>query len=188
VVRERLYRSRDDRVLFGVAGGMADWLDLDPAIVRLVWAVLVLFGGAGLILYIIAAIVIPEEPFDYVPAAAAMGGAAASAMPGAAPAADAAAGTAAGGRSGAVPPVSPWVAGMDARTARRAARAARRAERGNTGGIIFGLILVLVGVWFLARDFLPFLDDKLVGPGILIVIGALLVVAALRRPSPPPAA
>src|SRR5215212_6557180 len=46
VVRERLYRSRSDRMIFGVAGGMADWFDLDPSLVRLVWA----------------AIVIPEEP------------------------------------------------------------------------------------------------------------------------------
>ena len=61
-MRERLYRSRTDRVLFGVAGGMADWLDVDPSVVRLVWAILVLFGGAGLLLYIIAALVIPEEP------------------------------------------------------------------------------------------------------------------------------
>src|SRR5690349_22554134 len=62
VVRERLYRSRSDRMLFGVAGGMADWLDLDPSLVRIVWAILVLAGGVGLLLYIVAAIVIPEEP------------------------------------------------------------------------------------------------------------------------------
>src|SRR5689334_12195430 len=62
-VRDRLYRSRDDRMLFGVAGGMAEWMDLDPAIVRLVWALLILAGGVGLLLYIIAAIVIPEAPY-----------------------------------------------------------------------------------------------------------------------------
>ena len=35
-MRERLYRSRTDRMIFGVAGGMADWFDLDPSLVRLV--------------------------------------------------------------------------------------------------------------------------------------------------------
>ena len=49
-------------MLFGVAGGMARYLDIDPSIVRIVWALLVLAGGAGFLLYIVAAIVIPEEP------------------------------------------------------------------------------------------------------------------------------
>lgn len=65
-MRERLYRSRSDRMLFGVAGGMARYLDLDPAIVRIVWALLILAGGVGLILYIVAAIVVPEEPEGFV--------------------------------------------------------------------------------------------------------------------------
>src|SRR5580765_5013712 len=64
-VRDRLYRSRTDRMLFGVAGGMADWFDLDPSLVRIVWALLILAGGVGLPLYIIAAIVIPEEPVGF---------------------------------------------------------------------------------------------------------------------------
>ena len=64
-MREPLYRSRTDRMLAGVAGGMADWLNLDPSVVRLVWALLVLAGGIGLLLYIVAAIVIPEAPIGY---------------------------------------------------------------------------------------------------------------------------
>jgi phage shock protein C len=180
VVRERLYRSRDDRVLFGVAGGMAEWLDIDPAVVRLVWALLVVFGGAGLILYIIAAIVIPEEPYEV------------AGMPGVAPAGTVppAAGTSPDATGGPGAPAQPtyWTNPADARAARRAARAARRAERSNTGGIVFGVILVLVGLWFLARDLFPTLDDRYVGPGILILIGAVLVVAALRRPNQPPSA
>jgi phage shock protein C len=69
-VHNRLYRSRSDRMLFGVAGGMAEWLDLDPSLVRLVWALLIVAGGVGLLLYIIAAIVIPEEPVGATGAAA----------------------------------------------------------------------------------------------------------------------
>ena len=68
-MRERLYRSRSDRMLFGVAGGMAEWLDLDPSVVRLVWALLILAGGIGLLLYIVAAIVVPEEPYGLAAAA-----------------------------------------------------------------------------------------------------------------------
>jgi len=62
---DRLYRSRSDRMLFGVAGGMARYFRIDPAIVRLVWVLLFLAVGAGFLLYIVAAIVIPEEPAGY---------------------------------------------------------------------------------------------------------------------------
>ncbi len=58
---DRLYRSRGDRMLLGVAGGLARYLNVDPSIVRLVWVLLVFAGGAGILLYIVAAIVIPEE-------------------------------------------------------------------------------------------------------------------------------
>ena len=62
-MNDRLYRSRDDRVLAGVAGGLAERLDLDPSLVRVVWAILiVLSGGLFLLLYVIMAIVVPEAP------------------------------------------------------------------------------------------------------------------------------
>jgi phage shock protein C len=54
-------------MLFGVAGGMARWLGLDPSIVRIVWALLILAAGVGLLLYIVAAFVIPEEPEGWAP-------------------------------------------------------------------------------------------------------------------------
>jgi phage shock protein PspC (stress-responsive transcriptional regulator) len=159
-------------VLFGVAGGMADWLDVDPSVVRLVWAILVLFGGAGLLLYIIAALVIPEEPYDLAAPAAAPG------MGTAGPPADASA----PGAPAVAPDQGGWA---DARAARRAARAARRAERGNSAGIVFGVILILIGGWFLLRNVVPGLDDRWLWPGILVLVGLLLVAAAIRRQSPP---
>ncbi len=62
-MNDRLYRSRDDRVLAGVAGGLAERLDLDPSLVRIIWAILVvLSGGLFLLLYVIMAIVVPEAP------------------------------------------------------------------------------------------------------------------------------
>ncbi|HYC07439.1 MAG TPA: PspC domain-containing protein [Candidatus Binatia bacterium] len=181
-MHERLYRSRTDRVLFGVAGGIADWMDIDPSVVRLVWAILVVFGGAGLVLYIIAAIVIPEEPYEAVagpigaPAATVAGDAAGSAATtaGGAPAGAAAAPAAAG-----------WTSYADASAARRAARAARRAERGHSGGIVFGVILILVGAWFLLRAYVPELDDRWLWPSLVVVVGVLLVAAAIRRPPAP---
>lgn len=58
----RLYRSRSDRVLGGVAGGLAAYLQVDPVLTRLAFAALVLAAGSGVLAYIIALLVIPEEP------------------------------------------------------------------------------------------------------------------------------
>jgi phage shock protein PspC (stress-responsive transcriptional regulator) len=49
-------------MLFGVAGGLARYLNIDSSIVRLVWVLLFLAAGTGILLYIIAAVVVPEEP------------------------------------------------------------------------------------------------------------------------------
>lgn len=163
-MRDRLYRSRDERVLFGVAGGVAEWLDVDPALVRIVFALLVLTAGIGFLLYIIMAIVIPEEP-TYVTAPPMPGDA--GAMPAAEP-----------GGPTATPAATGWV---DDREARRAARRARRAADSGRGVVIFGAILIVVGAWFLARRYVPALDGDLLGPILLIVIGALLLAGAMTR-------
>ena len=56
-----LLRSRDDRVVAGVAGGLGRWLDLDPVILRVTFAVLTLFGGLGVVGYLIGYLLIPDE-------------------------------------------------------------------------------------------------------------------------------
>jgi phage shock protein C len=58
----RLYRSRQERMLGGVAGGLAQYFNVDPALVRLAFVILTLSGGAGILAYIIMAIVVPERP------------------------------------------------------------------------------------------------------------------------------
>jgi phage shock protein PspC (stress-responsive transcriptional regulator) len=59
--RQRLYRSEHDRVLAGVAGGLGEYFQVDSNLVRLVFVVLAVSGGAGLLLYIIAWVLIPSE-------------------------------------------------------------------------------------------------------------------------------
>lgn len=58
---KKLKKSRDNRQLCGVCGGFAEYLNLDVTVVRLLWALVTIFGGAGLLAYIVAAIVMPEE-------------------------------------------------------------------------------------------------------------------------------
>lgn len=63
-MNDRLYRSRTDRMLAGVAGGLAEMWGVDPSLVRIAWALLVvLTGGLALLVYVVMAIVVPEgEP------------------------------------------------------------------------------------------------------------------------------
>lgn len=167
---DRLYRSRDDRMLAGVAGGLAESWDADPSLVRVIWALLVLFtGGVALIVYIVMAIVIPEEPDLPLP----VDGQAAAAAEGA-PAAG-----------------QGWASATDSRAARRAAREARAAARRAAGGdrssypvgAILGGFLIILGGFFLAREFLPKIDFDWFWPLVLVGLGVLLVVSAVRRPT-----
>ena len=61
-MEKKLYRSREDRKICGVCGGIAKYANMDVNIVRLVAILLVLFAGGGLLAYIIAAIILPEQP------------------------------------------------------------------------------------------------------------------------------
>jgi phage shock protein C len=58
---KRLYRLRDGRVVAGVCAGLAAYFGVDPTLVRLAFALLTAFGGAGVLLYLCAWVVIPEE-------------------------------------------------------------------------------------------------------------------------------
>ena len=174
---DRLYRSRDDRMLAGVAAGVAESVDADPSLIRIAWALLTIFtGGIALVVYIVMAIVVPEAPAGHTTASRFGGGP----VPGDAPM-----------------PVPPMPAPMPAaapapsywtsdRETRRAARRARRASGGaGRGGLIFGVVLILIGAFFLVRQFVPWFDWNLWWPIGLIALGGLLLVIAIApgRPS-----
>lgn len=64
VEQKKLYRSRSKRMICGVCGGVGEYLNIDPTVIRLLWVVLSFVGFSGVIAYIIAAIIIPEEPYN----------------------------------------------------------------------------------------------------------------------------
>jgi phage shock protein C len=153
----RLYRSRRDRMLAGVAGGLAEMWGADPTLVRLIWALLVIFtGGIALVVYIVMAIIVPEEEEVY---------------PGGVPA-----------RTTGADPDAP---------------AAYRTGGGMSPGLLVGGFLVVLGGFFLVREFLPQIDFDWLWPLILVAIGVVLIVTAMGRgpratappsaPPPPPA-
>lgn len=238
-MNDRLFRSRSDRMLAGVAGGVADRFDLDPSLVRVGWTILILLsGGIFLVIYIVMAIVVPEEPRGVGgagwssagsagwsagwPAATgpvpdpAPSGAGGVPLSGSAPVADASAQAEPGASTATTPgPDAPGFAAPgfapqgfaepaaggwppagtnwqgDSRTSRRAARDARRAarhaqwgssaDRPGSGGIVAGLILVALGLYFLVRTFVPELDIDRFWPVGLVGLGAILVILSIRR-------
>jgi phage shock protein C len=139
-VNRTLTRSRNS-IIGGVAAGVAEWINADPALIRIAWALLVpITGGAALLAYIVAWVVLPESP--------------------ASSAGDAAAGVGAD-------PVSP-------------ASPRRPIDQGRTQ-LLLGGGLVLVGLWFLVREYLPDIDWGFVWPLVLVAAGIAILVSAARR-------
>jgi phage shock protein C len=144
-VNRRLYRSRTDTVIGGVAAGLADYLNADPALIRIAWAILVVVtGGAALIVYIVCWIVVPEEP-----------------------------------ENAAAEPVTDPVTGEV--TVPAATHPAASGSSSGTAGVVVGIGLVVIGVWFLLREYLPDINWGLLWPLVLVGIGALILVTSMRR-------
>jgi phage shock protein C len=192
----RLYRSRTDRVLTGIAGGMADYLEVDPTIVRILWVLATIFtGGLVLLLDIVLAFVIPVNPFQGRPASAAAWGVGAAGAPGQAgwtqPGATP-------GTSGAAPSSTAYATGYAAGgapawnpgwNAEYEQSRAARTERPGRAGLIIGSVLIVFGVIALADVVIPgWISGALVIPGLFVALGVGLLVASLRGSSEPAAA
>jgi phage shock protein C len=148
---KRLYRSRTDTVVGGVASGLAAYLDADPALVRVGWAILIVVtGGAALLAYIVSWVVVPEEPETPV-----------------APAGE--------------PQTDPVTGEVIAPVAATPATPATSRVSGGSAGVVIGIGLVLVGFWFLLREYLPEINWGLLWPLALVGVGALILFTSMRR-------
>ena len=58
---KKLYRSMADKKLCGVCGGLGEYFDIDPTVIRLLWVIFTFMGGAGFFAYIICAIIVPQQ-------------------------------------------------------------------------------------------------------------------------------
>lgn len=151
---ERLYRSRDDRMLAGVAGGLADRLGIDPSVVRIGWAILVLpTGFLAVLAYVVMAIIVPDQ--DDVERDTSMQA------------------------RGWPPPV----AVQPPTGAHNAGRAARRDRRQGSAAFLVGGSLIVLGTWFLLREYVPELDLSRFWPVAVVGFGIVLVILALGQRS-----
>lgn len=60
-MEKRLTRSKTDRKIFGVCGGIGEYFDIDPTVIRVLWVVLSFMFGFGILAYLVCALIIPEE-------------------------------------------------------------------------------------------------------------------------------
>ncbi|MEA3423676.1 MAG: PspC domain-containing protein [Bacillota bacterium] len=65
-MEKKLYRSRENKVVSGVCGGIAEYFDIDATLIRLLWAITILFAGTGILAYVLCILIIPEAPMDKV--------------------------------------------------------------------------------------------------------------------------
>ena len=64
-MNKKLYRSRKDKMIGGVAGGLGEYFEIDPTLVRIIFVVSLFLGGTGILAYVILWIVVPEEPWTF---------------------------------------------------------------------------------------------------------------------------
>jgi phage shock protein C len=152
---QRLYRSKTDRMIGGVCGGLGGYFNIDPTLVRLIFVVLTIMGGGGVLIYFILWIVIPEEgrvagtPQEIMRDNAQEMGTRAREL----------------GQ------------GFEQGFKSRNAAASRQ------GALIFGLVLVVLGGLFLLQNLNIFrINFNLFWPLVLIVIGVAMLLPQFRKP------
>jgi phage shock protein PspC (stress-responsive transcriptional regulator) len=191
-VGDRLYRSQHDRVIAGVAGGIAAWVRVDPSLVRVAWVLAAIFsGGIFVLIYIVMMIVVPLAPDGWTPPPtmrATPGGDAVPGwgqpgtgpgpepggpgpgLPGPGASGPGASGAPAGSAGTPSWPAGPPPATWDGTATARGAR------------LVAGTVLVLLGLWLLLGQYVD-IDWNLVWPLVVMGAGVLLIAAAQRRRS-----
>ena len=61
-MKKRLYKSNDNKMIDGVCGGIAEYFNIDPTVVRVAFALFACMGGSGILAYLVAAVIMPPKP------------------------------------------------------------------------------------------------------------------------------
>lgn len=162
----RLYRTVQGRVIGGVAGGLADFFGMDPTIVRLIFVLLVIFGGSGVLLYIILWIILPEKNIYNTYTTFSSSGPAPT-----------------GEKSGIGEAYEGFEQGSPHSTGNETFQIVTEAQQKKKmeGSLIGGAILIVLGSIFLIERFIPRIDFGDLWPLLLISLGLILIFANLPR-------
>jgi len=152
---KRLYRSAKSKVFGGVAGGIADYFDIDPIIIRLLFVIIAFAGGGGAIVYLILWIALPLEPLTPFTMNMGPGEPQDTGNPDAQPAAD----YSTGSPSPFTLPVKPE----------------------NRNSLIGGIVLISLGIIFLANKYIPNINLSDLWPLLLVVLGGVLIATSLAE-------
>jgi phage shock protein C len=156
---KRLYRSITDRKLAGVAGGLAEYFMIDPLLTRLIFVVLTLAGGGGVLIYIVLWIVTPEQ--HYTPHNINMGN---QTPP-----------------RGDHPENEPQKEPGYSESTPFATPVSKTPLNPNKGSLIGGLVLITLGALFLADQLIPQIQFEDLWPIILIVVGVGLLIKTITK-------
>lgn len=149
---KRFYRSVTNRRIAGVAGGLAEYFDVDPLLVRLIFIILLIAGGGGALLYFILWIVTPDNPYELNKSQKS------STME---------------NQSSNYGEPKPHYENQPQQN--------RPAEPKTRGNLIGGLVLITLGFLFLVDEFIPHINFGDLWPVILIVIGIGLLLNSVGR-------
>jgi phage shock protein C len=152
--RKRLFRSTTDKKIGGVCGGLAEYFDIDPLLVRLLFIILVIVAGGGFLLYLILWIITPVKPASMDPSQ---------------------------NRPNMENPGESHEAPKESSEThpKEAPEKYHQGERRNRGSLIGALVLITLGVLFLADEFIPHINFGDLWPIILIVIGIGLLLNSI---------
>ena len=152
---KRLFRSAKSKVFGGVAGGIAEYFEIDPIIIRLLFVVIAFAGGGGAIVYLILWIALPLEPINPFNMNMGSGEPFSSPNPGDSSSADYSAGSANPFNL----PVKPE----------------------NRNGLIGGIVLISLGLIFMANRFIPNINFGDLWPLVLVVLGGVLIATSFAE-------
>jgi len=151
---KRLYRSAKTKVFGGVAGGIAEYFDIDPIIIRLLFVIIAFAGGGGAIVYIILWIALPLEPLTSYNMNMG-GGTFGSQNPESQPGTES--------KNDTTDPLSYPV------------------KKDNKNGLVGGIILIALGLIFLANRFIPNINFSDLWPLVLVVLGGVLIATSMAE-------
>ena len=163
---KRLYRSHTDRKFAGVAGGLAEYFVMDPLLIRLAFVILTFAGGGGILIYVILWIVTPENPVRVRPV---MNQTGQDFQQNSGSSDDA------NSESGNTPEAP------KAETVYSSSPAVPQTKERNRGSLIGGMVLITLGMLFLADEFIPQINFGDLWPVILIVIGIGLLINTVTK-------